>query len=69
MQYVAAVQQHSEHYIARGILKKLKEKNLSLWQSSDFKYMQGIGVSGIVNGKKVIAAGPNYFNNQRQISA
>ena len=66
LQYAAAVQQHSEHYIARGILKKLKEKNLSLWQSTDFKYMQGVGVSAIVNGKQVIAAGPNYFNNQRQ---
>jgi len=66
LQYVASVQQHSEHYIARGILKKLKEKNLPLWQSTDFKYIQGIGVSAIVNGKQVIAAGPNYFNNQKQ---
>lgn len=61
LQYVAAVQQQSEHYIARGILRKLKEKNLQLKQSSDFKYLQGIGVSGIVNGKKVVAGGPNYF--------
>ena len=66
LQYVASVQQHSEHYIARGILKKLKEKNRPLWQSTDFKYIQGIGVSAIVNGKQVIAAGPNYFNNQKQ---
>lgn len=28
--------------------------------------MQGIGVTGTVNGKKVIAAGPNYFNNKKQ---
>lgn len=66
LQYVAAVQQQSEHYIAKGIVRKLKEKNLDLWQSSDFKYNQGIGVSGVVNGKQVIAGGPNYFNNQRQ---
>jgi len=61
LQYVAAIQQHSEHYIARGILKALKQKNLQLWQSSDFTYLQGIGVSGKVNGKTVVAAGPNYF--------
>ena len=66
LQYAAAVQQHSEHYIAKGILRKLKEKNLPLWQSSDFKYMQGIGVSGIVNGKKVIAGGPNYFTQENK---
>ncbi len=36
LQYVAAVQQQSEHYIARGIIRKLKEKNLDLWKVSDF---------------------------------
>lgn len=61
LHYVASVQQHSEHYIARGILNKLKQKNLSLQQSTDFKYLQGIGVSGTVNNKKVVAGGPNYF--------
>ncbi len=61
LQVVAAVQQQSEHYIARGILRKLKEKNLPLQKSTDFNYMQGIGVSGVVDGKKVVAGGPNYF--------
>lgn len=64
LQYAAAIQQHSEHYIARGMLKKLKEKNMELWQSSAFTYMPGIGVSGSVNGKVVVAAGPNYFAQQ-----
>src|SRR4029079_1732659 len=66
LQYAAAVQQHSEHYIARGILRKLKEKNLILQQSRDFKYLQGIGVSGVVNGKTVIAGGPNYFKQENK---
>lgn len=64
LQYAAAIQQHSEHYIARGILKKLKEKDLQLWPSSDFSYIQGVGVSGLVDGKKVVAAGPNYFSKE-----
>jgi Cu2+-exporting ATPase len=66
LQLAAAVQQHSEHYIARGVLKNLKEKNLPLLPSTDFKYMQGIGVSGIVNGKELIAAGPNYFSQRNE---
>ena len=66
LQYVAAIQQHSEHYIARGILKVLKEKNLELWQSADFTYLQGIGVSGIVKEKMVVAAGPNYFTKDKK---
>src|SRR5690554_6717391 len=61
IQYVAAVQQNSEHHIARGILRHLREKQLSLWESESFEYMQGMGVKGMVKGKQVIAAGPNYF--------
>lgn len=64
LQYAAAVQQNSEHHIAHGVLKKLKEKKLDLWPSSEFSYMQGIGVTGMVKGKKVIAAGPNYFKQE-----
>lgn len=66
LQYAAAAQQHSEHYIGRGMLRKLKEKNLPLWKSENFEYKQGIGVSAIVNGKKVAAGGPNYFNQQNK---
>src|SRR4030095_6812173 len=65
LQYAAAVQQNSEHHIARGILRKLKERLLELWSSKDFKYMKGMGVSASVNGKSVIVAGPNYFNQNR----
>jgi Cu2+-exporting ATPase len=61
LQYAAAVQQNSEHHIAKGIMNRLREKNLELWESADFKYIQGIGVSARVKGKEVIAAGPNYF--------
>ena len=35
LQYSAAVQQNSEHYIAKGVQKKMKEKNLSLWPSQE----------------------------------
>lgn len=61
IQYAAAVQQYSEHHIAKGILKTLKERNLELWKSENFSYMAGIGVKAVVNGKEVVAAGPNYF--------
>jgi Cu2+-exporting ATPase len=64
LQYTAAVQQNSEHHIAQGTLRKLKDKGLELWKSTDFKYMQGMGVTGTVNGKQVVAAGPNYFKQE-----
>lgn len=64
LQYAAAVQQASEHHIAHGILKKLKETNQPLWPVHDFRYKQGIGVAGIVNGKQVQSVGPNYFKDK-----
>ncbi len=64
IQYAAAVQQNSEHHIAKGVLQTLKDKNLELWKSENFQLMQGIGVSGTVEGKSVVAAGPNYFKDK-----
>ncbi|WP_159476758.1 copper-translocating P-type ATPase [Dyadobacter sp. 3J3] len=64
LQYTAAVQQNSEHHIAHGVIRKLEEKELDLWVSTDFIYMPGIGVTGTVNGKKIVAAGPNYFKQE-----
>ena len=43
----------------------LKENGLALWKSENFSYMQGIGVKGVVKGKNVVAAGPNYFKENR----
>jgi P-type Cu2+ transporter len=64
LQYAAAVQRHSEHHIAHGILNKVKLDGFDLWPSENFKYLQGMGVTGSVNGKEVVAAGPNYFTHK-----
>ncbi len=66
LQYAAALQQNSEHHIAHGIMQKLKEKNLELWRATDFKYIQGVGVTGMVNGKSIVSAGPNYFKQENR---
>lgn len=67
IQYAAAVQQHSEHHIAKGIIKYLEAKKLDLWQSQEFGYIQGVGVKGQVNGRQVVAAGPNYFKKNNLV--
>jgi len=64
LQYAAAAQQSSEHYIARGILRRLQQQNLPLWKAEHFQYNQGIGVSATVNGKAIEIVGPNYFKQQ-----
>lgn len=64
LQYTAAVQQYSEHPIAKGIIQTLNKKHLSLLKSDNFQYIQGVGVSGSVNGHSVSAVGPNYFSHK-----
>lgn len=66
LQYAAAAQQQSEHYIGRGMIKKLKERGLPLLHSENFQYQQGIGISAIVYGQKIVVAGPNYFTQEKK---
>jgi Cu2+-exporting ATPase len=63
--YAAAVQQHSEHHIARGMISALKKKNLPLKSSNEFQYRQGVGVSAMVEGKNVFSVGPIYFRENK----
>lgn len=64
LQYAASTQQSSEHHIARGIMRKQKEKGLQLWNAEQFSYLKGIGVSALVKGKQVASVGPNYFRQK-----
>jgi P-type Cu2+ transporter len=66
LRYAASVQQNSEHHIAHGLIKKAREKKLSLWPVENFGYLQGVGVKGTVNAKEIISAGPNYFKQNNQ---
>ncbi|HEY0897976.1 MAG TPA: HAD-IC family P-type ATPase, partial [Sphingobacteriaceae bacterium] len=64
LRFAGALQQNSEHYIAKGVLNTLHDRNLELWPSEDFSYIPGIGVRGTVKGRAIVAAGPNYFNGK-----
>jgi len=57
LRYAAAVETPSEHHIAKGLQRKAKAEKLELPSVKDFKYESGVGVSGIVNDKKVQAGG------------
>jgi len=67
LQDAASAQQQSEHYIGRGMLNELKERKLELWRSSNFQYIQGVGVSALINEREVIVAGPNYFRQKNMV--
>lgn len=61
LRLAAGIEQHSEHYIATGLLRKVKEEGIMIPQSEKFSYMPGKGLEGIVEGKEIKVVGPNYL--------
>ena len=64
LRLAAGVEQHSEHYIAAGLLRKVKELNITIPDSENFKYLPGQGLEGVVENKSIKAVGPNYLKEQ-----
>ncbi|WP_236016953.1 copper-translocating P-type ATPase [Siminovitchia thermophila] len=60
----AAVEAHSEHPIARGILKSAKERQLSIPSVSNFQSLTGKGLQGEVDGKEIMVVSPGYVRSQ-----
>lgn len=61
----SGIEQHSEHYIAAGFLRKAHELNIQIPKSENFKYSPGIGLEGFVEGKEIKVTGPNYLREQK----
>ncbi|WP_207509740.1 copper-translocating P-type ATPase [Telluribacter humicola] len=61
LRLAAAVEQNSEHYISQGILKKARERGITVPPSEAFNYLPGKGLEGKVEGKDVKVVGPNYI--------
>lgn len=64
LRLASGVEQNSEHYIAAGLLRKVRELNISIPDSEDFKYLPGQGLEGIVENKSIKVVGPNYLKEQ-----
>lgn len=74
LQLAAAIEQNSEHPIATGIVKSVKEKEFAIGRVSDFESITGKGIQGSVDGQKVNVVSPRYVNsseldyNQKQFN-
>ncbi|MFD2866475.1 copper-translocating P-type ATPase [Mucilaginibacter antarcticus] len=61
----SALEQKSEHPIATGILKKVKELKLPIPEAGNFKAITGQGVEAIVEGKKLLVVSPGYLTENK----
>ncbi|MTI22970.1 copper-translocating P-type ATPase [Fulvivirga sp. RKSG066] len=60
----AAIEQSSEHPIARGIVKEAKNRELKLPSASDFSATKGKGVSARVDGATYQIVSPGYLKEE-----
>lgn len=65
LRLASALEQKSEHPIAQGVIKKLKEKNVSIPESQNFSAITGKGVQAKVEGKLVKVVSPGYLKDQQ----
>ena len=60
----SALEQSSEHPIAVGIIKKVKEENVTVPKLENFNAITGKGVEADVEGKKVKVVSPGYLRDE-----
>lgn len=60
----ASIDQHSEHVIAKSIVKVAKEKGLELKEPKNFSYIAGKGVNGVIEGKKIFFGNKSLIQTQ-----
>src|SRR5690606_7815029 len=68
LRLAAGIEQHSEHYIAAGLLRKVKELEIDIPPSENFNSLPGKGLEGTVEGKPIKVVGPNYMK-EKNLSA
>ncbi|CDQ19651.1 heavy metal translocating P-type ATPase [Halobacillus karajensis] len=62
--WAASVEQNSEHPLARGILEKAQDKEISLGKVEDFEPITGKGLKGIIDGREVKVMSPGYMKDK-----
>ncbi len=54
LRLAASVQQGSEHPLARALLERAEQENISLHPVSSFQSYTGMGISGVVDGREIL---------------
>lgn len=65
LRLASGLEQHSEHYIATGLMKKAKEEGIVIPTAQHFQSIPGQGLEGVIDGSHVVVAGPNYMTAKK----
>lgn len=61
--YAAALEENSEHLIARAIKKEAARENLELEKAEGFTALKGRGVKAVIGGREVYLGGPRMLDH------
>ncbi len=62
----SSIERHSQHPLALAVVEKGKELSVTSFKVNSFKESEGVGVSGVINKKKVVVRKPK--NSEHTIS-
>ena len=68
LRLAAAVEQQSEHPIARAIVAEARARLVDVPRASGVRALPGLGVEGDVEGARVMCAAPRYFNGSASLA-
>ena len=61
--YVASLEKKSEHPLGEAIVRYAKEKSLEFFEPSNFQAEPGQGITGEIEGKKIVVGTERFFKN------
>ncbi|WP_211255085.1 heavy metal translocating P-type ATPase [Palaeococcus ferrophilus] len=61
LKYAAALESHSSHPIAQGVVEKARELGLKPYDVKESKVLPGKGVQGVINGREVLVVSPGFL--------
>ncbi|HQZ39145.1 MAG TPA: cation-translocating P-type ATPase [Vicinamibacterales bacterium] len=67
LRLAAAVEQYSEHPVARAIVSEALARELALPPAGAVRALPGLGVEGMVDGAEVLCAAPRYFRDRQRL--
>jgi Cu2+-exporting ATPase len=65
LRLAGALEKKSEHPLAMGIMKKIKEEKIELPEAGDFNAITGKGIEAKVESKNVKVVSPDYVKEQK----
>src|SRR3989338_8261325 len=67
LRLAAAVDVHSEHVIAKAVVKKARESGIDFAPAADFSRNPGRGVTGVVSGEAVAVGGQSLLDDLKLV--